>query len=352
MPLQHVSYRKFAGFAAAFALAATSLTTSALADGAVNIYSYRQPELIKPLLDAFTADTGIKTNVLFLDKGLEEKIAEEGANSPADVILTVDIGRLQSAEEKGVTQPLADERVTHNIPAQYRDPEGNWFGVTTRARLVYASKERVQQDSITYEELADPKWKGKICTRSGQHVYNIGLIAAMIAHHGEQKAEEWVKGLKANLARKPAGGDRDQAKAIFAGECDIALGNSYYVGLMQTNEKEPEQKDWVAAIKVLFPNASDRGTHVNISGMALAKHSPNKENAIKLMEFLASDKGQALYGEAVYEYPVEPGVKPSDIVAAWGELKPDALPLADIAKYRKTASEIVDRVKLDDGPES
>jgi iron(III) transport system substrate-binding protein len=333
-------------------LGAVLLAASALADGTVNIYSYRQPELIKPLLDAFTADTGIKTNVLFLDKGLEEKIAEEGANSPADVVLTVDIGRLQAAEDKGVTQPLTSEVINKDIPAQYRDPEGNWFGLTTRARVVYASKERVAQDAITYEELADPKWKGRICTRSGQHVYTIGLIASMIAHHGPEKAEEWLKGVKANLARKPDGGDREQAKAIFAGECDLALGNSYYVGQMQTNEKNPEQKEWAAAIKVLFPNADDRGTHVNISGMALAKHSPNRENAVKLMEFLASDNGQTLYGERVFEYPVEPGIEPSEIVKSWGALKPDPLALADIAKNRKTASELVDKIGFDEGPAS
>lgn len=346
------NFTKAIVLAAAAPLAATFMMSSALADEVVNVYSYRQPELIKPLLDAFTADTGIKTNVLFLDKGLEEKIAEEGANSPADVILTVDIGRLQAAEDKGVTQSLTSEIINKDIPAQYRDPEGNWFGVTTRARVVYASKERVKQDAITYEELADPKWKGKICTRSGQHVYTIGLIASMIAHNGLEKTEEWLKGVKANLARKPDGGDREQAKAVFAGECDIALGNTYYVGQMQTNEKNPEQKDWAASIKVLFPNANDRGTHVNISGMALAKNSPNKANAVKLMEFLASDKGQTLYGEQVFEYPVEPGIKPSDIVSAWGTLKPDALPLADIAKNRKAASELVDKVGLDQGPAS
>jgi iron(III) transport system substrate-binding protein len=344
------SFRKTFALAAAAPLAAALLATSALADGVVNVYSYRQPELIKPLLDAFTADTGIKTNVLFLDKGLEEKIAEEGANSPADVILTVDIGRLQAAEDKGVTQSLTSDLINKDIPAQYRDPEGNWFGVTTRARVVYASKERVGQDAITYEELADPKWKGKICTRSGQHVYTIGLIASMIAHNGPEKTEEWLKGVKANLARKPDGGDREQAKAIFAGECDIALGNTYYVGQMQTNEKNPEQKEWAASIKVLFPNANDRGTHVNISGMALAKNSPNKENAVKLMEFLASDKGQTLYGEQVFEYPVEPGIKPSEIVQGWGTLKPDPLPLADIAKNRKAASELVDKIGFDEGP--
>jgi iron(III) transport system substrate-binding protein len=344
------SFRKFLALAVAAPIGTALLAASAMADGVVNIYSYRQPELIKPLLDAFTADSGIKTNVLFLDKGLEEKIAEEGANSPADVILTVDIGRIQAAEDKGVTQTLVNEVIDKDIPSQYRDPEGNWFGVTTRARVVYASKERVTQDAITYEELADPKWKGKICTRSGQHVYTIGLIASMIAHHGPEKTEEWLKGVKANLARKPDGGDREQAKAIFAGECDIALGNTYYVGQMQTSEKNPEQKDWAASIKVLFPNANDRGTHVNISGMALAKNAPNKENAVKLMEFLASDKGQTLYGQQVFEYPVEPGIKPSDIVASWGTLKPDPLPLAEIAKNRKTASELVDKVAFDEGP--
>lgn len=347
-----ISLKKLAKLAVVAPFGAVLLATSALADGVVNVYSYRQPELIKPLLEAFTAETGIKTNVLFLDKGLEEKIAEEGANSPADVILTVDIGRLQAAQDKGVTQPLSSEIINKDIPAQYREPAGNWFGVTTRARVIYASKERVKEDAITYEELADPKWKGKICTRSGQHVYTIGLIASMIAHHGLEKTEEWLKGVKANLARKPDGGDRDQAKAIFAGECDIALGNTYYVGQMQTNDKEPEQKEWAASIKILFPNANDRGTHVNISGMALAKYAPNKDNAVKLMEFLASDKGQTLYGEQVFEYPVEPGIKPSDIVAGWGTLKPDTLPLADIAKNRKAASELVDKVGFDEGPAS
>jgi iron(III) transport system substrate-binding protein len=344
--------QKIVAMAVSAPLGAGLFAAGAMADGAVNIYSYRQPELIQPLLDAFTADTGIRTNVLFLDKGLEEKIAEEGANSPADVILSVDIGRIQAAEDKGITQPLVDEAINQDIPSQYRDPEGNWFGVTTRARVVYASRERVKQDQITYEELADPKWKGRICTRSGQHVYTIGLIASMIAHHGAEETETWLKAVKANLARKPDGGDRDQAKAIFAGECDIALGNTYYVGQMQTNDKEPEQKEWAAAIKVLFPNANDRGTHVNISGMALAKYAPNQDNAVKLMEFLASDRGQKLYAERVYEYPVEPGVEPSELVAGWGKLNPDKLPLAEIAKNRKAASEMVDRIAFDEGPAS
>jgi len=338
--------------ALAIAAGASFLPASAQADGVVNIYSYRQPELIQPLLDAFTKETGISTEVLFLDQGLEDRMAAEGANSPADVVLTVDIGRLVNVKEKDVTQPVDDATVNANIPAEFRDPEGHWFGLTTRGRVVYASKERVEQNDITYEELADPKWKGKVCMRSGQHMYNIALIASMIAHHGEEKTEEWLKGVKANLARKPDGGDRDQAQAIYAGECDVGLGNTYYVGLMMTNDKEPEQKEWANAIKVLFPNANDRGTHVNISGMALAKHAPNKDNALKLMQFLSSHEAQAIYAEANNEYPVMPGVAVSEVVKSFGEIKPDSLPLADIAKYRKAASEMVDRVGLDDGPAS
>lgn len=336
---------------ATIALAGASLLPlTASAEGTVNVYTSRQPELIKPLLDAFTSETGIKTEVLFLSQGLEDRVDAEGQNSPADVILTVDIGRLINTKEKGVTQALEDNTINANIPAQYRDPEGHWFGLTMRGRVVYASKDRVAQDTITYEELADPKWKGKVCMRSGQHMYNIALIASMIAHNGEAKTEEWLKGLKANLAQKPDGGDRDQARAIFAGECDLGLGNTYYVGLMMKNEKEPEQKEWANAIKILFPNTEDRGTHVNISGMALAKHSPNKDNAIKLMEYLSNAEAQSIYAEHNNEYPLLPGAKISDTVNSFGQIKPDTLSLADIAKNRKLASELVDRVGLDDGP--
>ncbi len=331
-------------------LAAALSAGTALADGEVNIYSYRQPELIQPLLDQFEKETGITPNVLFLDKGLVERIQAEGANSPADVILTVDIARLTEAKDGGVTQPVNSDIINKDIPANYRDPAGDWFGLTTRGRVVYASKERVAQNDITYEELADPKWKGKICTRDGQHSYNIGLFASMLAHHDEAYVEKWLTDLKNNLARKPDGSDRDQAKAIYAGECDIALGNTYYVGLMMTNETEPEQKDWAGAIKVLFPNNNDRGTHVNISGMALAKNAPNKDNALKLMEFLASGEAQHIYAEQVFEYPVMPGSNPSEIVKSFGQIHPDPLPLADIAANRKKASELVDKVGYNDGP--
>lgn len=333
-------------------LAATMLAVPAHADGVVNIYSYRQPDLIKPVLDAFTAETGIRTEVLFLDKGLEDRILAEGINSPADVILTVDIARLTTAKDKGVTQALDSTVVNGNIPAEYRDPEGHWFGLTKRGRVVYASKERVGDEPIAYADLADPKWKGKICMRSGQHDYNLGLFSAAIAHWGAEKTEAWMKGLKANLARKPDGGDRPQAKAIYAGECDIALGNSYYVGLMMTNEKEPQEKEWASAIKVVFPTFENGGTHVNISGAALAKNAPNRDNAVKLIEFLSSHNAQKIYAEQVFEYPAEPGLEPSEIVKSFGTLNADTLPLADIAKNRKAASEMVDRVGLDDGPSS
>jgi iron(III) transport system substrate-binding protein len=322
----------------------------ALADGEVNIYSYRQPELIQPLLDAFTKETGIKTNVLFLDKGLVERITAEGENSPADVILTVDIARLTEAKDGGVTQAVKDDVINKDIPANYRDPDGDWFGLTTRGRVVYASKERVQDTAITYEDLADPKWKGKICMRDAQHSYNIGLFASMIAHHGADYTEKWLTGLKANLVSKPNGSDRSQAKAIFAGECDIGLANTYYLGVMMTNEKEPEQKDWAGAVKILFPNAADRGTHVNISGMAMAKNAPNKDNALKLMQFLSAGDAQKIYAEQVFEYPVLPGAEPSEIVKGFGPIKPDTLPLTEIAKNRKLASELVDKVGLNDGP--
>ena len=347
--MSHLSKLTMAGLLAAAAFLPVS---NASAEEVVNIYSYRQPPLIAPVLDAFTAKTGIKTNVLFLDKGLEERVSAEGANSPADVILTVDIARLTNVKAKGITQPVIDAGIDGALPAEYRDPEGHWFGLTKRARVVYASKDRVAQNEITYEELADPKWKGKICLRSGQHDYNLALISSMIAHLGAEEAEKWLLGVKANLTGKPEGGDRDQAKAIFSGACDIGIGNTYYVGQMLSNEKEPEQKEWAGAIKVLFPNAADRGSHVNVSGMAMALNAPNKGNALKLMQYLASGEAQQLYAEKVFEYPVDPNFKASELVASWGDLKADALPLAKIAENRKLASELVDKTGFDEGPGS
>lgn len=322
------------------------------ADEVVNIYSYRQPFLINPLLEKFTKDTGIKTNVIFAKEGLIERMAAEGKISPADVLLTVDIGRLTGAVEKGVAQAVTSEKLTETIPAGYRSDNNDWFGLTLRSRVVFASRERVTQDSISYEELADPKWKGKICIRSGQHVYNVAMIASMIAHHGKEETRKWLTGLKANLARKPSGNDRAQVKAVFSGECDLAIGNTYYMGKMQTNDEKPEQKEWAKSVKVLFPNSQERGAHVNVSGMVLAKYAPNKENAIKLMEFLASKDAQQIYAEVNYEYPVTPGVEWSDLVKGWGSFKADDISMEEIAKLRKEASLLVDETDFNSGPSS
>ena len=314
----------------------------------VNIYTYRQPELIAPLLEAFSSETGIKVRTLYLGKGLLERVKAEGVNSPADVILTTDISRLVGLKNGGVTRAISDVEIETNIPFQYRDSEGNWFGLTRRSRVVFASRERVTQNTITYAELADPKWKGRICSRSGQNAYNIALIASIIANEGLEEATKWLGGVKQNLARSPTGNDRAQVKAIYSGECDISIGNLYYAGLMRTNEENPEQKLWEASVKVLFPNSEGRGTHANLSGMAMAKHAPNPENALKLMQFLASIKGQEIYAEKVFEYPVLMGIKTSEILAGYGEFKPDNISLEIIAQNAAEASRLVDRVGFDD----
>jgi iron(III) transport system substrate-binding protein len=335
------------------ALALAALLAALVAPGAwaaeeVNVYSYRQPFLVEPLFAEFTADTGITVNTIFANKGLIERMAQEGRNSPADVLLTVDIGRLTEAVERDVSQPLESDVLSANIPEIYRDPTGHWFGLTRRARVVYASVDRVSEDSITYEELADPKWRGRICIRSGQHEYNLALFASMIAHHGDDAAREWLKGLRANLAHQPTGNDRQQVRSVYAGECDIAIANTYYMGHMQTNESEPEQQEWAKSVRILFPNSQDRGTHINISGMVLARHAPNKENAVKLMEFLSGFEAQRIYAEVNFEYPVHEDVSWSERVRSWGEFSADTIPLTSIAELRSRASEMVDEVGFND----
>jgi iron(III) transport system substrate-binding protein len=341
-PLRHaptVALLAIAGFIAA--------AGAVRAEGEVNIYSYREPGLINPLLETFTKETGIKTNVVFASSGLIERLAAEGRNSPADLLLTNESGLLLQAQGAGVTQPVQSATLESAIPASLRDPGGQWFGLTRRARVIYASKDRVKQDQITYEELADPKWRNKICIRSGQHTYNVALVASMIAHHGEKETETWLAGLKANLARRPSGGDREAVRDVKAGLCDIAVGNTYYMAAMLKN---PDQKAWADAVRIIFPNAADRGTHVNVSGVSLTKSAPNKANALRLMEFLASPEAQRIYAEANGEYPVVEGVPASPLVKSWGELHADPLPLAKIAELRKTASELIDVVQFDQGP--
>ncbi len=327
-------------FAAGLALA----TTPALA-GEVNIYTSRQPELIQPIFDAFTAQTGIEVNVLYSGKGLIERMKAEASRSPADLYITADIANVKAATDAGLTQPHGSTVVDEVVPAELRDAGGHWFALTTRARVVYASKERVAEGAVTtYEDLADPKWKGRICIRPGSHSYNLSLIAAMIAHHGPEQAREWVQGLKANLARTPQGNDRAQVKAVWAGECDIAIGNTYYMGKMLA---KPDQRAWAESVNVVFPVFEGGGAHINISGAAVTRSSPNHDNAIKLVEFMLSAEAQKLYAELNYEYPVRAGVAVSDLVAGWGSFEADTIPLTRIAELRGEALKIVGETGFD-----
>lgn len=329
---------------ALFAATAVSVAAPVLAEE-VNIYSYRQPELIKPLTDAFTDETGIKVNVAYLKKGMIERMQAEGKRSPADLVLTVDISRLAGVVNAGLTQPVTSEQLNANVPAIYRDPENHWFGLTTRARIVYASKDRVADGEITtYEDLADPKWKGRICTRSGTNAYNVALTSAVIHHHGEEGAKAWLEGVKDNLARKPQGNDRAQVKAIWAGECDISIGNTYYMGKMLSDD---EQKEWAESVDVLFPVFEGAGTHVNISGVAMAKHAPTPDAALKMMEFLTSPAAQEIYAKANFEYPIAPGTKADALVQGWGEFTADDVNLMTLASHRSTALKITEQVDFD-----
>ena len=311
----------------------------------VNIYSHRQPELIAPLLEEFTSQTGIAVNIAFVDKGMAERLLAEGSRSPADLVLTVDIARLNEVVAAGVTQAVDSSVLAANIPAQFRDPDGQWFGLTSRARIVYSSKDRVDPASVTtYEDLAEPKWRGRICIRSGTNDYNIAMTAAILAHHDAAYTQTWLTGLKANLARKPAGGDRDQVKSIWAGECDIAVGNTYYIGQMLA---DPEQAAWAQSVNVNFPTFESGGSHMNISGMAMTKAAPHKAEALQLMEWLSSDEAQRIYAETNYEFPVKEGVARSELVQSWGEFVPDSLPLAQVAAKRAEALKLIETVDFD-----
>ena len=323
------------------------------AEGEVNLYSYRQPFLIEPMLEEFTKQTGTKVNVVFAKKGMVEKIKAAGDNNPADAVLTVDIGRLDALHKAGLLEGVDSAALSEAIPANLRHPDGLWFGLTTRARLALTSKDRVKPGELsTLADLADPKFKGRICTRSGKHVYNVALIASVIAHEGEEAAEQWLAGVRDNLARKPQGNDRAQAKGIFEGVCDVAISNHYYMGKMATNEKKPEQKDWANAVNVQFLDQDGRGNHVNISGAAVIKGAKNRDNAVALLEFLAGDKAQNMYATVNFEFPVKDGIKTHELVESWGSFKADTLSLEEIASHRTTATKLVDKTGFDAGPTS
>ncbi|MCF3974132.1 extracellular solute-binding protein [Paracoccus salsus] len=315
----------------------------ALADE-VNIYSHRQPELLKPLTDAFTEATGITVNTAFVDKGMVERLRAEGDRSPADLVMTVDVARLGEVKDAGVLQPVEDEALSV-IPQNLRDADNQWFGLTTRARIVYASKDRVGDGEVTtYEDLADPKWKGRICTRPFTNDYNVALAAAYLAHHGAEKTRAWLEGVKANLAKQPEGNDRGQVKSIWAGECDISLGNTYYMGQMLADE---EQKAWADAVRIEFPSFEDGGTHVNVSGVAMTRAAPNRDAALQLMQFLVSDEAQRIYAETNHEFPVLDHVARSELVQGWGAFTPDDVSLNKISELRPDALTLIEEVDFD-----
>jgi iron(III) transport system substrate-binding protein len=329
-----------------FASALMLAPASAVANAAeLNIYSARQEALIKPQLDAFTAASGVKINLVTGDaKELVQRLKSEGANSPADLLFTADAGNLYSAAAEGLCQKIDSAALEQNIPAAYRDPEGAWFGLGIRARPIFYVPGKVDPAEITsYEDLADPKWKGRILVRSSSHIYNQSLLASMIAHKGPEAAEQWARGVAANLARKPQGGDRDQIKAAAAGEGDVVIANSYYYAQMLTSDK-PEEREAAQKLKVIWPNQGDRGTHVNVSGACVTAHAPNKDQAVKLLEFLVGDEAQKIYAEKGQEFPVKAGISPSETLRGLGAFKADELNLAELGKHNAEAVRIFDRV--------
>ena len=312
----------------------------------LNIYSHRQPFLIDPFLKAFTEKTGIKTNVLYSTKGLAQRLKAEGENSPADVILTVDIGRLYIYQDLELLSQVQSDVLQANIPTHLRSIDNTWFGLSKRSRIIVTSKDRVAVGEIeNIEDLADPKWEGRICVRPGSHVYNRALMASLIAAHGAEAAEQWAAALVDNLARRPQGNDRAQVKAIYEGQCDVAIINNYYFGKLKYSEDE-NQRQWAQSLNLVFPNQGDgeRGAHVNISGGGIAKHSKNKVAAQALLEFLTEPMSQQLYGAINFEYPVNPNVPASEELQSWGTFKEDKLPILKIAELSREAQKIIDRV--------
>jgi iron(III) transport system substrate-binding protein len=324
--------------------AAAALSGTAEADE-VNIYNARHYGTDQQLWDGFTKTTGIKVNVVEANHDeLIQRLIAEGANSPADLFITVDAGRLALAAEQDLLTPMKSAVLDQAIPAHLRHPDGLWYGLAMRARVLVYDKQRVNPgDLSTYEALADPKFKGKIVVRSSTSVYNLSLLGSIIAADGADKAEAWARGLVANLARPPEGGDTDQIKAVAAGVGDIAISNTYYFARLLASDK-PEERAMAEKLAIFFPNQGDRGTHVNISGAGVVKSAPNKDNAIKLIEYLASPEAQRYFADVSLEYPVNPAVKPHPVLASFGAFKQDTLNAATFAANSVEAAKIMDRV--------
>ncbi|RLA38337.1 MAG: Fe(3+) ABC transporter substrate-binding protein [Gammaproteobacteria bacterium] len=326
----------------ALALATPSLP--ALAANEVNLYSARKEELIKPLLDRFTAETGITVNLVTgKADALLKRLDSEGRNTPADLLLTTDAGRLYRAYKAGVLQPVRSKTLESAIPPTYRDPEGYWFGVSIRARVLMYAKDRLDPATLSsYEDLADSRWQKRICIRSSGNIYNQSLVASLIVAHGEAETETWAKGLVANLARPPRGGDRDQIKAVAAGQCDVAVANTYYLGTM-LGSADPAQREAAAKIAVYWPNQVGRGTHVNISGAGVTRYARNLTNAVRLLEFMVTKESQRWYADANLEYPVLADVPLNATLEAWGPFKADSINLAELGRNNAAAVRLMDR---------
>lgn len=318
---------------------------SAAADaGVVNVYSHRHYDVDRQLFDRFTAETGIRVNVVTGSADeLITRLESEGARSPADVLITVDAGRLHRATERDLLQAVESSVLESNVPAQYRDPAGRWFGLTTRARVIVYARDRVDSTQLsTYEALAGPEWRGRVLSRSSENVYNQSLLASIIAAAGEDAARAWASGVARNFARSPTGGDTDQAKAVAAGTGDVALVNTYYVARLGESENAEERRVF-ERLGIFFPNQADRGTHVNVSGAGVTRHAPNRENAVRLIEYLSGDEAQRLFAEGNQEYPVKPGVPASATLRGWGEFRADALELSRLGELNTQAVMMFDR---------
>jgi len=315
-------------------------------ENVLNLYSARHYQTDEALYTNFTKATGIKINLIEGgEDALMERIRNEGTNSPADVFITVDVGRLWRAEQMGLFAPVKSKTLESRIPANYRDPDGNWFGFSRRARIIVYNKSTIKLGEIaTYEDLADPKYKGRVCTRSGSHVYNLSLMGSIMGALGEEKSEAWAKGVAGNLARPPKGGDTDQLKAAAAGECDIAVSNTYYFARLLRSDK-PDERQVAEKLGVVFPNQAGRGTHFNISGGGMLKHAPHKEAAIKFLEYLASNEAQVYFADGNNEWPVVPNVATNNpALKAMGTFKAETLNIAAIGKNQPIAQKIFDRV--------
>ncbi|MBP9493462.1 MAG: Fe(3+) ABC transporter substrate-binding protein [Sulfurospirillum sp.] len=320
---------------------ALSFMASSLLASEINVYSHRHYDTDKILFKTFEQKTGIKVNVVTAKaEELVSKLELEGANTPADILLTSDIGNLYEAKEKALLQPITSKTLEANIPLHVRDSQNEWFGLTKRARIFVYNPQKINPNNLSdYLSLAKPEFKGKILTRTSTNSYNKSLLASIIANHGEEKAQAFAKGFVENFARSPKGNDRDQISAVAAGDGDIAIVNTYYLGIM-LNSKVERDVETAKSVKIFFPDQKGKGTHINISGAGVTKYAKNKENAIKLIEFLSSVEAQQMFAEANYEYPVNPSVKASGTVASWGEFKEDTLSLNEVGKYNKKAVEV------------